>query len=170
MSDLIDDLLRLSRISRAELELEPVDIAALVRAALVRLSSAEPQREVDQVIEPAEPVQGDLGLLGVLVENLLSNAWKYSSRQPLARIEFRSYLDEQGRRVFCVSDNGTGFDERYADRLFKPFSRLHGDHEFPGVGIGLATAQRIVQRHGGQIWARSRPGAGTQMYFTLGNS
>lgn len=170
MSDLIDDLLRLSRISRAELELEPVDIAALVRAALARLSRADPQRQVDQVIEPSEPVQGDLGLLGVLVENLVSNAWKYSSRRPLARIEFRSFPDEQGRRVFCISDNGTGFDERYADRLFKPFSRLHGEQEFPGVGIGLATVQRIVQRHGGEVWARSRPGVGTQMYFALGNS
>ena len=170
MATLIDDLLRLSRVSRAELRLESVDLAAIVRAAIARVSAAEPERRFEADVEPCPAVEADPGLIEVVIENVVSNAWKYSSKQPVTRIAFRSFVDEAGRRTFCISDNGAGFDPRHADRLFKPFSRLHGDQEFPGVGLGLATVHRIVQRHGGEIWARSTPGAGTQVCFALGNA
>ncbi|HEY6641762.1 ATP-binding protein [Povalibacter sp.] len=168
MSDLIDNLLRLSRFSRAELQLETVDITAIVQAAIQRQRATDPERDVEVIVDPCEPVIADRGLLSVLIENLVTNAWKYSSKQAHARIEFRSFVDERGRRVFCINDNGAGFDSRYADRLFKPFSRLHGANEFPGIGIGLATVQRIAERHGGKVWAESEVGAGARFFFTLG--
>ena len=169
MGNLIDDLLRLSRLSRAELRLESVDLAAGVQDAIARMSSAEPERRFEADVAACPLIEADPGLIAVVIENLVSNAWKYSSKQPVTRIGFHNFVDESGRRTFCISDNGAGFDPRYADRLFKPFSRLHGDQEFPGVGLGLATVHRIVQRHGGEVSAHSTPGAGTRVCFTLGN-
>lgn len=169
MSDLIDDLLRLSRLSRAELHLETVDISEIVTDAIERQQLADPHRQVEVSIDTCSAVKADRGLLSVLIENLVTNAWKYSSKQEHGRIEFRCSLDDRNRQVFSLSDNGAGFEQRYAERLFKPFSRLHSADEFPGVGVGLATVQRIAERHGGEVWAQSTPGAGATFFFTLGD-
>jgi light-regulated signal transduction histidine kinase (bacteriophytochrome) len=115
-------------------------------------------------------VIGDASLLRVMLENLLSNAWKFTGKIGNARIELGSFEDEQtGRRVYFVRDNGAGFDDRYTDKLFGAFQRLHGADEFPGTGIGLATVQRVVRRHGGKVWAESKIGAGATFFFVLGD-
>jgi signal transduction histidine kinase/CheY-like chemotaxis protein len=167
MAGLIDDLLRLSRIGRAELELHAVDLSEMAVSIVNRLRTSEPHRRVELLAEPTDTANADPGLINVVLENLLANAWKYSGKRGAARIEFTCNTDMSGRRVFCVSDNGAGFDPMYASHLFKPFTRLHDASEFPGIGIGLATAQRIVQRHGGEIWATSDGANGAQFYFTL---
>lgn len=168
MGMLIDDLLRLSRISRAELRLERFDLSAAAQRILNRLRAAEPGRSVELSIEPETEVNADPGLMAVVLENLLSNAWKYSSKRAVSRIELSSRKGADDQRVYCISDNGAGFDPRQAPRLFKPFTRLHDAREFPGIGVGLATVQRIIQRHGGQIWAESDGKSGAQFMFTLG--
>ncbi len=168
MGTLIDDLLRLSRITRTELELEHADLSGIATKIMTRLLNAEPSREVDVVIQPGLIAQADAGLIGVVLENLLSNAMKYSAKRERSRIEFTSEQDDAGRRVYRVKDNGAGFDPNYAGRLFKPFTRLHDARQFPGIGIGLATVQRIIQRHGGEIWATSDGQAGAEFTFTLG--
>lgn len=168
MGTLIDDLLRLSRITRTELELEHADLSGLATKIMTRLLNAEPDREVEVVIQPGLTAQADAGLIGVVLENLLSNAMKYSSRRERSRIEFTSERDDAGRRVYRVKDNGAGFDPNYADRLFKPFTRLHDARQFPGIGVGLATVQRIIQRHGGEIRATSDGQSGAEFLFTLG--
>ena len=168
MGSLIDDLLRLSHITRTELYLQPTDLSAIAGKIMTRLRDAEPKRDVEVDIAPGLKVTADAGLLSVVLENLLSNAWKYSSKRERARIELSSYVDSAGRTVYRVQDNGAGFNPNQADRLFKPFTRLHDARQFPGVGIGLATVQRIVQRHGGDIWACSDGRSGAQFMFTLG--
>jgi signal transduction histidine kinase/CheY-like chemotaxis protein len=168
MSNLIDDLLRLSRISRTELQLEQTDLAMLAECIMQRLRAAEPSRSLELHIDVGGPVDADRGLMSVALENLLSNAWKYTSRSARSRIDFSRRRDHAGKVTYSISDTGAGFDPRYADQLFKPFGRLHSAREFPGVGIGLATVQRIIQRHGGEIWAHSEgPGQGAQFMFTL---
>jgi signal transduction histidine kinase/response regulator of citrate/malate metabolism len=167
MAGLIDDLLRLSRISRAELQKQPVDLDAVASEVMARLRIAEPHRQLELDIDAGPEIDADPGLIRVVLENLLSNAWKYSSKRDVSRIEFTSGRDEAGRCVYRVSDNGAGFNARYADRLFKPFSRLHDNRDFPGIGIGLATVHRIIQRHGGDIWAHSDGVSGAQFMFTL---
>jgi hypothetical protein len=168
MGSLIDDLLRLSHITRTDLLLDQTDLSALAGKVVTRLRNAEPNREADVRIEPGLTARADTGLIGVVLENLLSNAWKYSSKRELSRIEFDTYRDGTGQLVYRVQDNGAGFNPSYADRLFKPFTRLHDARQFPGVGIGLATVQRIIQRHGGNIWATSDGQNGAQFMFTLG--
>lgn len=168
MGSLIDDLLRLSHISRTELYSQQTDMSALAGRIVTRLRNAEPQRAADVFIAPDLIATADAGLMGVALENLLSNAWKYSSKRERSRIDFDSYRDASGRLVYRVQDNGAGFNPNYADRLFKPFTRLHDARQFPGVGIGLATVQRIIQRHGGEIWATSDGSNGAQFMFTLG--
>ena len=169
MAELIDGLLVLSRCSSGgTLRCEPVDLSALAAAVLARLARAEPQRQVEVRIEPGLEVCGDPRLLGQVLENLLDNAWKYTARQPSATI--RVYAEpgaQAGERWICVADDGAGFDMANAARLFQPFQRLHRQAEFPGLGIGLATVQRIVRRHGGRIEARSAPGTGAVFRFTL---
>ena len=167
MSSLIDDLLRLSRITRTELELEASNLSATVTKIMTRLRNAEPQREIEVAIQPGVIAQADPGLIGVVLENLLSNALKYSSKCERSSIEFSSHVDDAGRQVYPVKDNGAGFNQAYADRLFKPFTRLHDARQFPGVGVGLATVQRIVRRHGGDIWASSDGQTGAEFMFTL---
>lgn len=167
MAGLIDDLLRLSRISRAELQMQRVDLEALASEIMAQLRIAEPRRQLELHIDAAEEVNADPGLIRVVLENLLSNAWKYSSKREVSRIGFTCAKDETGRSVYRVSDNGAGFNSRYADRLFKPFARLHDSRDFPGIGIGLATVHRIIQRHGGEIWAQSDGVSGAQFMFTL---
>ncbi len=167
MGLLIDDLLKLSRISRQEMRIEPVDLSALAREAAEELQATEPARRAEWIIAPQAPAAGDPGLLRVALQNLISNAWKYSSRRELARIEFGVETND-GKRVYFVRDNGAGFDMAYADKLFGAFQRLHSEAEFPGSGIGLATVARILHRHGGKAWAEGRVGEGAIFYFSLG--
>jgi signal transduction histidine kinase len=166
MADLIDDLLSLSHITRAPLNRERVDISGLSRRILLELGEGEPQRALESVIADGLFARGDRRLLAVALENLLGNAWKFSSKQAVARIEVGS-KQHQGETVFFVHDNGAGFDMSYAKKLFAPFQRLHAQHEFAGTGIGLATVHRVVARHGGRVWAEATPGRGATFFFTL---
>ncbi|MBI2512752.1 MAG: hypothetical protein HYV96_12300 [Opitutae bacterium] len=166
MAALIDDLLRLSRTARCEFRRMPFDLAVVARAIAAEFDAAEPTRHVAWRIAPALPACADATLMRLVLENLLGNAWKFTARNADAQIEF-SVGEQDGERVFCVRDNGAGFDMAYADKLFGVFQRLHSADEFPGTGIGLATVQRIVHRHGGRVWAESAVGAGARFYFTL---
>jgi PAS domain S-box-containing protein len=166
MDLLIEDLLMLSRITRAEIKRERVSLSALAEEVALELASEEPQRRVRVEVEPGLEAEGDAGLLRVALRNLLHNARKFTGPSPEPRVQVGA-AEEEGRRVFYVRDNGVGFDMRYAERLFSPFQRLHEEGEFPGSGIGLATVRRIVRRHGGEIWAHAEPGRGATFYFTL---
>jgi PAS domain S-box-containing protein len=167
MGALIDDLLNLSRISRTELRKQSVDISALALAIAGDLQKAEPERQIELRIEGGLRTSADLGLLRIVLENLLSNAWKFTSKRVSAHIEFGKARGN-GTPAFFVRDDGAGFDPAFADRLFGAFQRLHAANEFPGTGVGLATVQRIVQRHGGRIWAESAVERGATFLFTLG--
>ncbi|MET0532956.1 MAG: ATP-binding protein [Steroidobacter sp.] len=169
MASLIDDLLRLSHITRTELQVEQTNLSSAATKIMTRLRNADPKRDADIAIQPDMSARADAGLMSVVLENLLSNAWKYSSKREHSRVEFSSHRDDAGRVVYSVKDNGAGFNPNHADRLFKPFTRLHDARQFPGVGVGLATVQRIVQRHGGEIWAASDGQSGAQFMFTLGD-
>jgi PAS domain S-box-containing protein len=166
MSTLIDDLLRLSRVTRAEIRREPVDLSAAARSILDELARTDPERRVTARVTPGLACTGDPTLLRVLLENLLGNAWKFTRPRPEALIELGATTGEAGVTYF-VRDNGVGFDEAYADKLFGAFQRLHTRDEFEGSGIGLASAQRIVHRHGGRIWAEAAEGRGATFWFTL---
>lgn len=166
MSVLIDDLLKLSRLTQNELEWRTVDLGQLAVNAIERNREAEPGRNVEVSVQPDLLVKGDFQLLQILMDNLLDNAFKYTRKSNQARIEVgRQQLD--GEVVFYIKDNGVGFDMQYADKLFGAFQRLHSMDEYEGSGIGLATVQRIVNRHGGRIWAESTPGAGSCFYFVI---
>jgi PAS domain S-box-containing protein len=167
LEGLIDDLLSLSRLSQAEIAAERVDLSALAVEVAESLRAGEPGRDVKLEIEPGLIARGDPRLLRVALDNLLGNAWKYTSREPQPWIAVRSGCHE-GVRYFEVADNGVGFDMQYAERLFGPFQRLHGGDEFSGSGIGLATVARIIRRHGGQSWALGAPGRGAAIRFHLG--
>jgi signal transduction histidine kinase len=165
MSSLIDDLLNLSRAASTKLEPVPVDMTALARSILENLSQ-DGARRVETRITDGCTILADRGLITVALDNLLRNAWKYSSRKNPARIEF-GCRQEGEETVFFVRDNGAGFDGAYADRLFHPFQRLHSQAEFPGIGIGLATVRRIIARHGGRVWATGVVDQGAEFCFTL---
>jgi PAS domain S-box-containing protein len=184
MAQLIDDMLELARVSRAEMRRQPVNLSGLAQAILADLRREQPERRVEIVIAQELDAQGDPRLLRVALENLLSNAWKFTGQQPQARIEFGAlpppspdaasgegggvaHSAGAGGEVFFVRDNGAGFDMAYADKLFGVFQRLHRAAEFPGTGVGLATVQRIIHRHGGRVWAEGAPGGGATFYFTL---
>ena len=167
MSQLIDDVLYLSRVTRADLRDHDVDLSSLATLLLSRLQESEPARKVEIKVRPGVVVTGDGQLLRIALENLLENAWKFTSKQPEARIEF-GVTQASGEPTYFVRDNGAGFDMTYADRLFGPFQRLHAQGEFAGSGIGLATVQRIIHRHGGQVWAEGLVGQGATFQFTLG--
>jgi len=169
MSQLIDDVLHLSKVTRAELREQEVDLSELVVLLLTRLQEAEPTRTVELRVRPGVVVIGDGQLLRIALQNLLENAWKFSSKEPRARIEF-GMVQASGEPAYFVRDNGAGFDMTYAGRLFGPFQRLHSQDEFPGSGIGLATVQRIIHRHGGRVWAEGLVGQGATFYFTLGRA
>jgi signal transduction histidine kinase len=166
MNAMIDAMLSLARLSSQPLTRQPVNLSQLAGYVVDDLRQSAPGRQVDFEIEPGLQAHGDPTLLRQVVENLLSNAWKYSARCTQARIAFTS-AERDGRRVFEVRDNGAGFDMRSAERLFGLFQRLHSANDFPGTGVGLASVQRIVRRHGGDIWAEAEPGRGAHFYFTL---
>lgn len=166
MGRIIDDLLQLSRITRADLKLKPLDLCALVRQVAAALRQGDPERHVDVVIPATGPVQGDAQLLTIALENLLVNAWKFTRHTANARIEF-GQMKKDGATVYFVRDNGAGFNMAYANKLFQAFQRLHSDQAFEGTGIGLNIVQRVIQRHGGQIWAEAEEGKGATFYFTL---
>ena len=169
MGTLIDDLLQLSRVSRGEMKLDHVDLTTLAKQIIVRLRDAQPQRPLEFVIEPELVAFGDGRLLEIALTNLLSNSVKFTGTRAQAVIEF-GRLDKEGEMAFYVRDNGVGFDTAYAGNLFGAFQRLHKVTEFPGTGIGLATVQRIVRRHGGRVWAESLVNRGATFSFTLGAS
>jgi light-regulated signal transduction histidine kinase (bacteriophytochrome) len=167
MGHLIDDLLTLSRVTRSDINKEFVDLSQLASRVCIHLQQADPQRQVEFEIHPGLTAFGDTRFLQVVLDNLLNNAWKFTSHLLEAQIEFGAITGENGIPVYFVRDNGVGFDMAFVDKLFKPFQRLHGIGEFPGNGIGLATVQRIVHRHGGQAWAEGALGDGATFYFTL---
>jgi PAS domain S-box-containing protein len=167
MGQLIDDLLNLSRISRFEMCQVTVDVSALAREILEDLDHAHPERQVAWQVASDLEATADRHLLRIALANLLENAWKYTGNAAEPRIEFGEGLTADGRRAFFVRDNGAGFDMQFADKLFVPFQRLHHEHEFPGTGIGLATVARVINRHGGQIWADAAEGHGATFWFTL---
>jgi len=167
MGTLIDDMLQLSQVTRGEFSNQPVDLSALAHEIIRQLQEASPGREVLVSVAPDLVAVGDRHLLRVLLDNLLGNAWKYTGKEEQPRIEFGG-LRQDGQQVFFVRDNGAGFNMQYLDKIFVAFQRLHPSHEFEGTGIGLATVQRIVNRHGGRIWAEAEEGEGATFYFTLG--
>ena len=166
MGQLIDDLLNLSRVTRHEMRTETVMLSALAHGVAEELRKTQPQRAVEFRIQENLQAQGDAHLLRIALQNLLDNAWKYTSKHAHARIEF-GLVERQGEAVYFVRDDGAGFDMAYAGKLFGAFQRLHDENEFDGVGVGLATVQRIIHRHGGRIWAESAPEQGATFYFTL---
>ncbi|HET6828909.1 MAG TPA: PAS domain S-box protein [Ramlibacter sp.] len=169
MSDLTDAMLSLAHLSDAPLLQRAVDLSAVAQAWCAAVRERDAARQVEVVIHPTPPALGDVRLLTDVLENLLGNAWKFTSRRSEARIEFGAQ-DADGQLAYFVRDNGAGFDGTYADKLFAPFQRLHAAGDFPGTGIGLAIVRKIVLRHGGRVWAQSREGEGACFYFTLGEA
>lgn len=165
MAQLIDDLLGLSRVTRSELRRERIDLSDLART-LARLQNAQPDRRVEVVVQDGLVANGDSRLLGIVLENLFGNAWKFTGKKLLARIEFGVRSRERPVAYF-VRDNGAGFDMAYAHKLFGVFQHLYSAREFEGTGIGLATVQRIIRRHGGRFWAEGEMDRGATFYFTL---
>ncbi len=167
MAQLIDDILKLSRINRAEMHLESVNLSNLAHSITEELKATQPERQAEFIIVHGIIVKGDKNLLQIGLRNLLENSWKYTGKCSAARIEF-GVQNQKGGKVCFIRDNGIGFDMQYAGKLFQPFQRLHTIKEYPGTGIGLATVQRVIRRHNGRIWAESEPGKGATFYFTLG--
>jgi light-regulated signal transduction histidine kinase (bacteriophytochrome) len=166
MAELIEAILNLSRLTRKEMKIRPLSLSTIAEDTMNRLLKQQPDRQVDVKIPEELPIQGDPQLITVVVDNLLSNAWKFTQKKARAHIEFGS-MPKKGTAVYFVKDNGVGFNMKYVDKLFTPFQRLHSDKEFPGIGIGLATVKRIIGKHGGKIWAEGKPGEGATFYFTL---
>jgi PAS domain S-box-containing protein len=167
MGELIDDLLKLSRLTRTEMTIDKVDLHKTATTIIETFKKEEPTRKIDFIAHDKLTVDGDVNLLHILLENLLSNAWKFTKRCKRARIEFGK--TGQGKEtVFFIRDNGAGFDMKYANKLFIPFQRLHDEGEYPGTGIGLGIVSRIIHRHGGRIWAEGEENKGATFYFTLG--
>ncbi|MGE0868520.1 MAG: PAS domain-containing protein [Kofleriaceae bacterium] len=167
MAQLVDDLIALSRVTQIELRLERMDLTLLATTTIARLQHADPGRRVDVTVAPGMAVTADSGLIAIALDNLLGNAWKFTSKTARPHIELGTMGDDT-ERLFFVRDNGAGFDTAHAEKLFGVFQRLHTESEFPGTGIGLATVDRIIRRHGGRIWAAGSPGNGATFYFTLG--
>jgi PAS domain S-box-containing protein len=166
MGILIDDVLGLSRVTRSEMHIVSVDLSALANLIVNELKNMQPNQQVDVVIGPGLTVEGDVNLLRIMLTNLLGNAWKFTGKHPQAKIEFGKTIRD-GENVFFVRDDGAGFDKAYANKLFQPFQRLHGLNEFEGSGIGLATVQRVINRHGGKVWAEGTVEKGAVFYFMI---
>lgn len=169
MSKLIDDMLQLSRISRHEIDKHPVDLSALAAETIAKYRALDPNRSVEVSIDPDMCAYGDRFLLAQMLDNLINNAWKYTSTTPNAKIQIgKTNID--GKLVYYVKDNGVGFEMKYIDKLFGVFQRLHSNEQFEGSGVGLATVKRIISRHDGNVWAESEVGKGSTFYFTLPNN
>lgn len=166
MEQLIQDTLNLAYITRSKMRQRQVNLSTMAEEVAEELKKTTPRRKVEFVIQPDMEVKGDAGLLRIFLDNLLGNAWKFSGKKPHAKIEF-GVQQSNAKKTYFVRDNGAGFDMAYADKLFDPFQRQHNKQEFKGTGIGLATAQRIIHRHGGKIWAEAAPDKGATFYFTL---
>ena len=169
MSGIIDDMLSLAKISRQEMNRVEINLTSLAGSVVAELRHAEPERNVNVIIAEDLKTHGDAHLMKIALSNMLDNAWKYSRKIPDAKIEF-SVIEKNGERIYYVRDNGAGFDMAQAHRLFAPFQRLHSESQFPGTGIGLAIVNRVIERHGGRIWAESEVGKGAAFYFTIGKA
>ena len=167
MGHLIDDILALSRVTRQEMSAREVDLSHIAQEIANELQVREPERQVTFVIAPNVRVSGDERLLRIVMDNLIGNAWKYTSKHPLARIEFAT-TTQNGETVYFVRDDGSGFDMQYVGKLFTAFQRLHKAEEFPGTGVGLTTAAHIIHRHEGRIWAEAEVEHGATFFFTCG--
>jgi light-regulated signal transduction histidine kinase (bacteriophytochrome) len=167
MTKLIEELLALARVTRSEMRHGEVALTALARSIADQLQASQPERDVTFITDEDIRGYGDATLLGVVLENLLGNAWKFTSKRAHAEIRFGRMVRD-GKPTYFVRDNGAGFDMAYAPKLFAPFQRLHSAQEFEGTGVGLATVQRVVQRHDGRVWAESKIDGGATFYFTLG--
>jgi light-regulated signal transduction histidine kinase (bacteriophytochrome) len=166
MTGLIDDMLRLSRVGRSEIKREEVDLSVMVEAFLYELRQDDPERAVQCTVQPDLRAHVDPGLMGLAIQNLLNNAWKFTAHCEVARIEFGA-VSEAAKPTFYVADNGAGFDMQFAKSIFEPFRRLHAEKEYNGSGIGLSIVRRAIERHGGAIWAEGEPGRGARFFFTL---
>ncbi len=166
MGILIDEILNLSRITRSTLEIKEVDLTSLTREVIKEVRKTDPARQINWVVQDSLKVRGDPALLNVVMTNLISNAWKFTGKKVEARVEIGK-IDQAGETVYFVRDNGAGFDMAYQSKLFQAFQRLHTPKEFPGTGIGLASVQRVIRRHGGRVWAQGVVGEGATFYFTL---
>ena len=166
MGDLIDDLLKLSRVTRTEISPTTVDLSAMAGDFAEILKRRSPDRLIEFAIDRDLATYGDPRLLRVALENLMDNAWKFTSERSPGRIGI-GRTSQNGSATYFVSDNGAGFDMTYAGKLFGAFQRLHDDRRFPGTGIGLATVQRVIHKHGGEVWAEAEPEKGATFYFTL---
>lgn len=169
MGEIIDDLLNLARINRIKISPQPVNLSQIAEETIKSLQSAAPDRQISVFVQQGVGASGDPGLLRILIENLLSNAWKFTSKALGASIEFGSQR-KADETIYFVRDNGVGFDMKFSDKLFTAFQRLHSSEQYSGTGVGLATAKRIVERHGGRIWSESSVGKGTTFYFSLGGT
>jgi light-regulated signal transduction histidine kinase (bacteriophytochrome) len=167
MSDLIDALLQLSRVTRSQMKPVKVNLTAIAQDIIEELQAENPERQVEVKLAPALETKGDPQLLRIVLCNLLHNAWKYTSKRSQPRIEFGIITDNASQPTYFIKDNGAGFDQTYVDKLFTAFQRLHAQAEFPGTGIGLATVQRIIYRHGGKVWAEGECDRGATIYFSL---
>ena len=168
MDSLIVGLLNLSKLTRKELIRNEINLSALAEDTISELRNSYPEHKITTIISPNIRAKGDVQLLRVVLMNLLSNAWKFTSKQLQAEVEF-GVLNQNGKDIYFVKDNGAGFDEQYSSRLFGAFQRFHSEKEYEGTGIGLATVQRIIHKHGGQIWANAKVGKGATFCFTLGS-
>jgi signal transduction histidine kinase len=167
MTELVDRMLELSRVSRSAVKAEPIDLSVLARGVVEELRSAEREHAMELILPASLPARGDATLVRMALSNLLENAWKFSHGRPAPRVEVGSELGSNGERVYFVRDNGVGFAPELADKLFRPFQRLHRTDEFSGHGIGTAIVARAIERHGGRVWAEAEEGKGATFYFTL---
>jgi light-regulated signal transduction histidine kinase (bacteriophytochrome) len=167
MTRIINDLLYLSRINRQEINRMQIDLSRLASSVVSELRAADPGRVVEVTISNGVIASADRQLMEVVFSNLLGNAWKFTAKTGNARIEFGA-LEQEGKMVYYVSDNGAGFDPKYKEKMFQPFQRLHSDQEFEGMGIGLAIVERVIHRHCGRVWAEGQTERGAKIYFTLG--
>jgi light-regulated signal transduction histidine kinase (bacteriophytochrome) len=167
MQSIIDDMLSLSSIGRHEMNRETVNISAIVLNYLQELKGMQPDRTVEFFIQDNVNVRADPRLIHLALENLLRNAWKFTSKKDITRIEFGTTIKEN-QTVFFIRDNGEGFDMQFAEKIFEPFKRVHAEKEFGGTGVGLSIVQRVINRHGGSVWAEGEVGMGATFYFTLG--
>jgi light-regulated signal transduction histidine kinase (bacteriophytochrome) len=166
MSNLIEDMLKLYKISRTEMDIGPVNLSTIARSITDELHHTQPERHAEFIIADNLEALADPGLIRVVFENLFGNAWKFTGKQEKTEIEF-GLTTKDNQNVYFIRDNGAGFDMENAGKLFAPFQRLHSIEEYSGTGIGLAIVKRIINRHGGRIWAEAQPGKGATFYFTL---